>query len=151
MTEQKEEPRLYTRQPRGPVDQVAPQHVAIHAELEAWGRWSRDKYQQGTCDSVEKRFDPGEGGRKVRPPSMPALPENPQYRQLDRVVRHMRMWLNQHGEAVVLYYVGQLYRGRNVPCEPRIICRMLHIHWTMFGPLMFDSRAAVINLLRRGA
>lgn len=107
MTEEKEAPRLYTRQPRGPVDEIAPQHVGIHDELETFGRWCREKLRAGTCESVEKNFDPGEGGRKVRLPTI-TLPENPRLRQLDRVLRHMQMDLPQHGEALKMYYVGRL-------------------------------------------
>lgn len=159
MTEEKE-PRLYTRQQRGPVDVVAPQHIVIHAELESFGRWSREKYQPGTCDSVERRWDPGEGGRKVRPPVV-SLPENDRHRQIDTVVRHMRMNLPQHGEAVKMYYVGVLPGERKgdkrrpvlmvqyIRCNPRIICRTLRLHWSNFENLMFDARCAVVNLLRR--
>lgn len=159
-----EEPRLYSNQQRGPVDVVASQHLVIHLELEAFGRWSREKYQPGTCDSIESRFDPGEGGRKVRPPVV-SLPENERHRQIDTVVRHMRMHLSQHGEAIKLYYVGALPEERRrapgeqrrapvlmaqyIRLSPRAICRVLHLHWSNFGNLMFDARSAVINLLRR--
>lgn len=155
-----EEVRLYSRPRPGPVDVVAPQHAQIHVELDSWGRWSREKYQPGTCESIEGRFDPGEGGRKVRPPTV-SLPENDRLRQIDTVVRYMRMHLVQHGEALKLYYVGALPDDRRrdpkrpvlmtqyIRCTPRVICRVLHLHWSNFENLMFDSRAALINLLRR--
>jgi hypothetical protein len=157
--EQKEAPRLYSKQLTGPVDVVATQHLDIHEELEAFGRWSREKYQPSTCDSVEKNFDPGEGGRKVRAPII-TLPENPRHRAIDQVVRYMRMHLPKHGEALKMYYVGVLPNGKPDPkrpilhaqyirSSPRAICRTLHLHWSHFGTLMFDSRAAMINLLRR--
>lgn len=160
MAEEKEEPRLYSKPQRAPIDEVAPQHAQIHVELEAWGRWSREKYQPGTCDSIESRFDPGEGGRKVRPPTV-SLPENDRHRQIDQVVRYMRMHLVQHGEALKMYYVGVLPGDRPrdpkrpvlaaqyIRCSPKAICRALHLHWSNFDNLMFDSRAALLNLLRR--
>jgi hypothetical protein len=157
---EEEQPRLYSRQATGPVDVVATQHLDIHEELEAWGRWSREKYQPSTCDSVEKNFDPGEGGRKVRAPII-NLPENPRHRAIDGVVRHMRMHLHQHGEAIKMYYVGVLPHDRKpdpkrpilhaqyIRSSPRAICRTLHVHWSTFDALMFDARSAVVNLLRR--
>jgi len=153
--EEKEEPRLYSKPAIAPIDDsIAPQHQTLHMDLESYGRWCREKYQPGTCESIEGRFDPGEGGRKSKDAQV-SLPENPMYRRLDKVIRHMRMQMPDHGEALKLYYVGRPVGMREGPgvvyvrCSPRVICRILHRHWSTFGQFMFDSRAAVLNLLRR--
>lgn len=143
-------PRLYSKPVRAPLDVVAEQHQLIHVELEAYGLWCRRRYEPKTCESIEGRFDPGEGGRKTKAPLV-ALPDNPRHRQIDRVIRYMRMHLNRHGEAILMYYVGVKNPRRVVEerCSPRTICRALHMRWEDFDALMFDARAAVLNLLRR--
>lgn len=147
-------PTIRAWQPRAPLDVIAPQHEVVHLDLDAYGRWCREKYQPGTCDSIEGRFDPGEGGRKSKPPQV-SLPENDLHRRLDKVIRHMRMHMPDHGEALKLYYVGRPVDLRERPgviyvrCAPPQICRILRRHWSTFVPFMFDARAAVLNLLRR--
>lgn len=149
-----DEPRLFSVTHRAPVDVIAPQHQVVHFDLDAYGRWCREKYQPKTCESIEGRHDPGEGGRRPKPPQV-SLPENDMHRRLDRVIRHMRMHMPDHGEALKLYYVGRpvtLKRGLAtiyLRCEPKMICRILRLHWSAFGPLMDASRSGVLNLLRR--
>jgi hypothetical protein len=60
---EEQEPRLYSKQQRAPVDEVAGEHLLIHSDLERWGRWQRERYQQGMCSSLEKRYD-SSGGRE---------------------------------------------------------------------------------------
>jgi hypothetical protein len=134
-----EAPRLYTVPPRGPVDEVADQHKSLHADFEAWARWCREGRKAETCESIEGMYEET-GGRESKAPII-TLPENPRHRSIDHVVRYMRMWMPTHGECIVLYYVERR--------EPRLICRKLRMHWSGFGPLMFNTRAAVLNLLRR--
>lgn len=143
-----EAPRLYSRQQRAPADVIAIQHVGIHADLEAWGQYCRDRYESGTCASAEK-FHDETGGRQVRAPQV-ALPENPRHRQVDKVVRHMRMQMPQHGEALRLFYAGEMQRRlMYVRASPHRICIVLHLRFEDFPGVMFYARAATINLLRR--
>lgn len=164
--EEKEEPRLYsTRYSTAERPDRVPDHQsAIHAELETWARWCWEKWEPKTCDSVEGRHDPGEGGRRVRPPVV-SLPENKRLRAIDSVVRNMRMTMPAHGEALRLFYVGESpaeqserrrRRGlkawdamRYSPCPWWAICRALHIHRDAFPAHMATARAALLNLLRR--
>lgn len=156
-----DEPRLYSRQERVPADVVATQHRELHGNLEAWGRWCREAYQAKTCDSIEGDFEGGAGGREAKAPQI-TLPENPLHRQIDRVVRHMRMHMNKHGEGIKMYYVGILPNERRrrqrrntfnalryEPCSPTTICVVLHLRFEEFPDFMLYARAAVLNLLRR--
>lgn len=152
-------PRLYSRQERAPIDMVAEQHLVIHGDLDAFGRWSRERYEQGECGSLEHNFD-NTGGRAPSE-AVVSLPENPRHHQIDRVVRAMRMGMHgvclpNHGEAIRMYYVGALPRGGSrrrgmvyERCAPKTICHVLHLRYEDFAPFMFDCRAAVLNLLRR--
>jgi hypothetical protein len=132
-----EEPRLYSKQARVPVDVIAPQHIEVHADLERWGSWNRERYEAGTCGSVEKRYEPR--NKELKPPHV-SLPTNPRNVQLDRAVRHMSIALPQHAETLKLFYV--------VRRQPVIICRMVTVHWRDFGTWMFDCRAMVINVCK---
>jgi hypothetical protein len=154
-----EEPRLYSRQSKRPQDVVAPQHQEIHAELDSWGRWCRERYVPGECSSIEHNFDNREGGYREPKAPLITLPENPMRRKIDKVVRHMRMNMNAHGEALVLYYAGKLFEPKKpkavrvgliyIRCSPQQICRDLHLHWSHFEGHMTYSRAALVNLMRR--
>lgn len=130
-------PRLYSKQPRIPADVIAPQHVEIHADLERWGSWNRERYEAGTCDSLEKHFE--SGGREVKTPVI-SLPTNPRNLQLDRAVRHMSIHVPQHGETIKLFYVKRR--------PPIVICRVVVVHWKDFGTWMFHCRAMVLNVIR---
>lgn len=149
--------RLYSRGYRdvSPPDTVPEHHRAIHAELEAWARWCWDKWQPKTCNSIERQFDPGEGGRSSRPARV-ALPENPRMLAIDRAIRHMRMVMPEHGEALRLFYSGERRRLRSGQISDRYspapwwaICRILHISTATFPRFMSTARAALLNVLRR--
>lgn len=144
--------RLYSRQPRMPADVVEDRHVVVHGDLSAYGRWCRNKYTPGTCESIEGRFEET-GAREAKQPQI-ALPENPRLRQIDRVVRHLRMWMPAHGEAIRMYYVGAMRRDKRLgiqyePASPKTICRVLNVRYETFAPFMATARDAVLNLLRR--
>ena len=155
-----ETPRLYSRPgERTAIDVVAEQHQGLHFELEAWGRWNREKHQPNTALSMEGNWDPGEGGRDSRGAQL-SLPENMRHHQLDKVVRYMRMYMCDHGEALKMFYAGVLRKelpkderlangllyGR---LSPKTICRILHLRFELFPGHMFYARAAVLNLLRQ--
>ena len=135
---EEEQPRLYARASRLPIDWIAPQHAEIHAELERWGAWNRIRRQAATCGSVEKNFDGRGGYRSNYYPALPiSLPENQRNRQVDRAVIRLPL---QHRETVKLFYVSRR--------EPRAICRAAVIHWNDFPKWMFDCRAMVLTQLR---
>lgn len=138
MAEKPNDVRLYSKAPRVPVDVIAPQHTEIHAELERWGAWNRERYEAGTCSSMEKGFD-NTGGRSVKK-AVVSLPPDPILRILDKTLRMMVMRVPQHAEAIKLYYATRR--------TPVVICRVLVIHWKDFGTWMFDARAMVINISR---
>lgn len=130
--------RLYAREPRVPVDDVLPQHQAVHADLERWGAWNRERYQQGMCSSIEKRFD-NRGAREVGK-AIVTLPPDPKLRQIDTTVRHMALRVPEHAMAIKLYYADKR--------SPQTICRMLGIHWKDFGRWMGHARSMVMNIAR---
>jgi hypothetical protein len=86
MAEQ-EEPRLYSKQQRSPVDEVAAEHIEVHGNLERWGRWQREKYQQGVCSSLEKRYD-NSGGREPSK-ALVSLPPDPLLSRIEWVITMM--------------------------------------------------------------
>lgn len=134
-----EDVRLYSRQPRLPVDVIAPQHVEVHGHLERWGAWTRgSRGGPDTAGSAEGWYDPS-SGREVRRPVI-ALPPNPMNICVYRAVQAMPM---QHGDTVKAFYVRRF--------EPAHICRKVAvIRFEDFARWMFDCRAMVINLLRHG-
>jgi hypothetical protein len=138
--EEEQAVRMYSKTPRVPVDVIAAQHVEVHADLERWGSWNRDRYEPGTCASVEKRYEPR--NKELRPPHV-SLPTRPRNLEIDRVVRLMSMSLPQHAETLKLFYV--------VRRQPQVICRLVVVHWKDFGGWMFDCRAMVINISKASA
>src|SRR5690349_9543666 len=110
-----DEPRLYSKARREPIDVIAPQHIEVHADLERWGAWNRERYHQGMCNSIEHAYD-SSGGREVKR-AVVVLPPNPRHSELDRVVRIMNMRVPQHGETIKLFYA----RRRS----PRDICHVM--------------------------
>lgn len=127
---------LYSKQPRVPVDVIAPQHIDIHSDLERWGMWNRLRYEPATCASMEKLYTKG---GDTTPPAT-AHPTNPRNLELDRAVRHMSMAVPQHAETIKHFYV---YRR-----TPIVICRLVVVHWKDFALWMFDCRSMVTNVSR---
>ncbi len=122
------------------VDVVHDDQRGIHAELEAWGRWSIDSRGRVKCGSAEKSYENRSGYRSFNYPSvdemMPALP-NPRMRQIDRAVLGLP---EQHRNTCRYYYVLGL--------RPEVICRRVVIRHADFGRWMRDCRAMVANRLR---
>lgn len=86
---QEEPPRLYSKTQRAPVDEVAGEHRLIHADLERWGRWNRERYQQGMCASLEQRFD-SSGGREPSK-AIVSLPPDPILSKIEWTVTMMQL------------------------------------------------------------
>lgn len=135
-----EPPRLYSAPPkRQPVDVIAPQHVELHAELERWGAWNRERGEQGKCSSVESGYSSGgrEPGRAII-----ALPPDPRLSELDRIVRFMRLQVPDHGQTVKLFYADRK--------APLWICYTFNLRFEGFPAWMFACRAMVINIGKQG-
>jgi hypothetical protein len=130
-------PRLWSKAPRAPQDAVADEHREIHADLDRWGRWNREKYQKGTCASIEKNFDET-GGRHVRAPVI-ALPPDPTLRRIEEIVVAMRSTAEQHSETLALYYCRRI--------SPKNICWSMRLRYEDFARWMFDCRAMVLRAL----
>lgn len=136
MTEQ--EQRFVTLIKPGPIDDVAPEHADVHADLAAWGRWSLDRRSGVRCGSAESGYR--SNWRSWHYPTaqemMPSLP-NPRAREVDRAVLGLP---DQHRQTVRLYYVFN--------ARPEVICRRVVIRQTDFGRWMRDCRCMVLNRLR---
>lgn len=133
------EPRMYSRVRPLPVESVDADHEAIHADLEAWGRWNRDRSHKMRCGSAEKEYRAP--WRQWHYPTagemMPRNVVNPRNRQVDRAVLHLP---EQHRETIRRYYS---FRQR-----PEIICRLVNIRYADFARWMRDCRNMVLNRLR---
>lgn len=134
-----QEVRLYTKQPRGAVDVVAPEHAEIHAELEKWGAWNRERRQQGTCESIEKNFSET-GGRVSRRPLI-ALPPNMRMAQIEQAVTYMLrdQALEQFGECLRMFYCKRW--------ALKTICWSLAIQYEDLPRWTYTSRKAVLTVL----
>lgn len=126
-----------------PIDEIAPQHIEVDADLEAWGRWSRSGGGRFPCGSVEGAYRPRNGniemGWEFEAP-IPSRPQiaNPRMREIDRALLAVP---ESHRKALILHYAYQ--------ARPERICRALAVNVSMFGPLMFMARSMVVNILRR--
>jgi hypothetical protein len=114
--------RLYSKQPRLPVDVVAPEHAEIHVDLDRWGAWNRERYQPGTCASIEKYFT--KGGDTTPPATAPSA-VNPRHLQVERAVILAGVHSPQHGECIRQFYVRR--------STPIVICRVLVIRRALEG------------------
>src|SRR3954462_3554867 len=90
--------RLYSKEQRAPVDIVAPHHTKTHADLERFGNWNRERYQQGFCYSVEHRFE--SNVREVKRATI-TLPPDPMLAKLERVILTLP---EQHSETIIQFY-----------------------------------------------
>ncbi len=135
--EKKEEPRLWSKQPRLPADVVAQEHRGVHALLERWGAWNRERYQQGTCASLESNYD-NSGAREVKRPTV-ALPPDPRLRRIEEVVVAMMQdrSTEQHGETLREFYCKRW--------ALKTICWAHALQYEDFGRWMYDCRAMVLN------
>lgn len=134
-----DEPRLYSRVRPLPVDAVDPDHEAIHTDLEAWGRWNRDRRHKMRCGSAEQEYRAP--WRQWHYPTtgemMPRNMVNPRNRAVDRAVLNLP---EQHRESIRRYYSFQQ--------RPEIICRQVNIRYADFARWMRDCRCMVLNQLR---
>jgi len=132
--------RLYSAPgPRLPVDVVAVAHVAIHFDLDRWGRWNRERYQQQTCESIEKNFEET-GGRQAKK-AVVALPPDARLRRMEEIVVALIQddQTEAHGETLRQFYCRRW--------APKTICWAHHLQYEGFGAWMFLSRALVLGRL----
>lgn len=118
-------------------DRIDPEHYGIHADLEAWGRWSREKRQKRECGSGERSYRSPQPWDA--PPLQAFLPANPRHLQIDRAVLAVISSSPNHGTALRLYY-AQL-------CPPWLVARRIRIEFGDVGKWMHDSRAMVLRHL----
>jgi hypothetical protein len=133
-----EAPRLYSKKPRLPVDEIEPHHQEIHEWLEKWGAWQRERYSPETCASMEKLYL--RGGRDATEAETAPKPPDPKLVEIDAAWRLMVRRVPQHAEAIYLFYVGRY--------EAKLICRRIRIHWSDFARWMRHARAMVVNVMR---
>jgi hypothetical protein len=122
-----------------PADEIAPEHEAVHAQLEDWGRWNRDRRGRMRLGSAERRCQ-----SRYRDHHYPTYDEmmpviaNPMNLAIDRAVLEVP---GGHQLALKLNYV-QL-------APAWLIVRRCRLRPGGFGRWMHDARCMVINLLRR--
>ena len=130
---------------RLPVDDVEPRHAVIHGDLEAWGRWSREKRARLECASVERAYRPPNGNIDMgwehnAPENKPVQLPNERVRALDRAILALPQL---HLSGMRLHYWHM--------CPPKITCRKLALRFVDFGAFMTKGRDMVENILRRQA
>ena len=136
--EEDEAPRLYSKPVVFAVDEVLPQHATIHADLERWGAWLREKYTPSTCASMEKDFY--KGGADATPPATAPKPADPRLVHIDQAWRLMVRRVPDHARCLHLFYIERE--------EPKLIARRLAIEKRAFPRFMAYCRAMVLNILR---
>lgn len=87
MAEQ-EEPRLYSKTQRAAVDVIEKEHRELHADLERWGAWNKERYQAGQASSLEGDFR-GDGGWREAPRPIVSLPPDPRLAAIEQAVVRM--------------------------------------------------------------
>jgi hypothetical protein len=128
------------------VDDVAPRHVEIHGDLEAWGRWSREKRARLECSSAERYYEARNGNVFTGPqypeyvvPTTPGVP-NPRNKEIDRAVIALPQL---HLSGFRMHYWHKQI--------PEKTCRKLLIRPEHFSGFMTQGRDMVLNILRRQA
>jgi hypothetical protein len=133
------------RRTRLPVDNIAPRHIDLHADLEGWGRWSRERRKRHECASLERAYRAPNGNIDMgwehnAPQNKPVQIPNERVRALDRAILALPQL---HLAGMRLHY----WHMRS----PAHTCRSLALHFSMFGGFMTTGRDMVINILRRQA
>ena len=133
--EEDEQPRLYSKgfRMRTPVDEVAPQHEALHGLLIRWGRWVSQRGKNSSLPSLP--LYSGTGGT---PASTAPMAADLQLVAVERAVLRMPM---QHADTVRMLYVRRLTANS--------ICQALRMRYEAWPDWAFSCRAMVRNLLRR--
>lgn len=126
--------RLYSKAQRVPVDVVAPQHEDIHADLEKWGRWNRERTASRGCASAESVYE------KTRTPGSTAHEVDLRSVQLERAVLNVP---EPYRQTLRLFYVQGI--------SPSALCKGFSMRHEAFAAWMFAARAMVVNLLMRHA
>jgi hypothetical protein len=123
--------RLWSREPRLPRDEIAPEHAQVHALLERWARANRERRSRATCSSVEKLYL--RGGRDVTPASTAPAPAVLLYERVERVVLRLP---SEHSRTILLYYVERV--------QPVVICRRCRLRFADFPRWIGTTRAMVL-------
>lgn len=137
----------------------------IHADLERWGSWNRERYQAGMCSSIEQRFD-SSGGREPSK-AIVSLPPDPMLARIEWTVTLMQQDqtpIAQDGryvllrkprsgaaENAVLAKVEQL--GETLTefyCKgwpAKTICWGHGLRYELFAEWMYDCRSTLLTRL----
>ena len=147
-----EAPRLYSRAQRVPVDVVAPQHEDVHADLERWGRWNRERMRSRGCASAESVYE------RTRTPGATIEEIDLRSVAIEKAIigmpedcRKTLRWYYFDAGYLCLKAARNRRPGMPCPTIAQIICWMLTLRYEAFPQWMFTCRAMVVNLLRRNA
>lgn len=130
---------------RLPIDLIEPRHIQIHADLESWGRWSRDRRKRQECRSLERGYRAPNGNNEIGWQDNPPAPSpvnlpNGRMVEVDRAVLGLPQL---HLAAFRMHY----WHMR----EPVVTCRKVNIRFEGFAAFMTTGRDMVQNLLLRAA
>lgn len=144
--EDQEQPRLYSKEVRAPVDIVAVEHLVVHADCERWGRWNRaGRPVGGSCASIEGEYmssldGTGDGGRQTRA-AVVSLPPDPLLARIEVIVVSMMQHsvTEQQGETLREFYCKRW--------ALKTICWAHALRYEGFSRWMFLCRQSVLNAL----
>lgn len=130
---------------RFPVDDVASRHAAIHADLEAWGRWSHLRQGRVRCGSAESGYRPRNGnidmGWEFNPPeNKPVQLPNTRLQEIDRAILYLPA---KHKQAIKMHYLERRIAERT--------CRVLAIPQSLYHQFLTRCRDMVENILLKQA
>ena len=133
MTEEKQEPRLYSRgyADRTPVDEIAPGQLKAHAWLIRWGRWQSESKGRAGLASVEGLYN-----KVGSPPSTAPMASDPVLMAIERAVIKMP---EQHRRTLGLLYVRRF--------TPYTVCRDLGLRYECWPAWAFACRAMLQRLV----
>jgi hypothetical protein len=138
MSARDEAVRLYSRgyRDRAPVDEILPQHRAVHAHLIRWGMWAGGRHRGRSLASVERLYR----RESNTPASTAPLSADPQIMEMECAVIRL--------PAAHLLTVRLLYVNRWAPVS---ICQRSRMRYEAWPAHIATCRAMVVNLLRRYA
>lgn len=122
---------------RTPVDEVSPQHEAVHALLIRWGLWNSGRSRGNKLASAESLYC-----KVAMAPSTAPLGSDPSLMAVERAVIRMPL---PHRRTMCMLYV---YRW-----TPHTVCRQIRpgLRFEAWAEWVHTCRCMVWNLLRRHA
>jgi hypothetical protein len=133
-----EGPRLYSKQARIPVDEVAPEHEDIHIELDKWARWNMERYKSSSLCSVESLYQHGRDG--TPPATAPVLDLRSMAIEVAVLKMRSDSMHKPYSDTIRMFYVQRK--------TPSFICRFHALKHRAFPSWMFTARHLVMHHLR---